>query len=214
MDSQPDINVRVRASNFSGRFNYLKKNESYISSHSWEIKALILARLLGRRINLDNMKIESLYPDEMGPDVMPLLDKKIEDRTKQASANGNVLRYVCLIDDVRTSLCLLDKCHCKQIAQKKNLSFSDFCCFFGASSSCSIALFSVGNFLFTAMEANALLCLYSSRIIWSRPAKLCAAKVEIYIRCYEKQPSVIQGTGAGNDTTAAGVLADIQDLFP
>uniref|UniRef100_M1BLF1 Homoserine dehydrogenase family protein n=1 Tax=Solanum tuberosum TaxID=4113 RepID=M1BLF1_SOLTU len=41
--------------------------------------------------------------------------------------------------------------------------------------------------------------------------------VEIYIRCYEKQPSVIQGTGAGNDTTAAGVLADIldiQDLFP
>ncbi|KAH0746912.1 hypothetical protein KY285_008569 [Solanum tuberosum] len=65
--------------------------------------------------------------------------------------------------------------------------------------------------------ANALLCLYASRIIWSRPAKLCAAKVEIYIRCYEKQPSVIQGTGAGNDTTAAGVLADIldiQDLFP
>jgi len=46
-------------------------------------------------------QIESLYPDEMGPDVMPLLDKKIEDRTKQASANGNVLRYVCLIDDVR-----------------------------------------------------------------------------------------------------------------
>ncbi|KAH0713057.1 hypothetical protein KY289_009016 [Solanum tuberosum] len=57
-------------------------------------KALILARLLGRRLNLDNMKIESLYPEEMGPDVMPLedflvnglplLDKKIEDRTKQA----------------------------------------------------------------------------------------------------------------------------------
>ncbi|KAG5574704.1 hypothetical protein H5410_054838 [Solanum commersonii] len=42
-------------------------------------------------------------------------------------------------------------------------------------------------------------------------------KVEIYSHCYEKQPLVIQGTGAGNDTTAAGVLADIldiQDLFP
>ncbi|KAG5615597.1 hypothetical protein H5410_015421 [Solanum commersonii] len=41
--------------------------------------------------------------------------------------------------------------------------------------------------------------------------------VEIYSHCYEKQPLVIQGTGAGNDTTAAGVLADIldiQDLFP
>ncbi|KAH0738315.1 hypothetical protein KY290_037020 [Solanum tuberosum] len=41
--------------------------------------------------------------------------------------------------------------------------------------------------------------------------------VEIYRRCYEKQPLVIQGAGAGNDTTAAGVLADIldiQDLFP
>ncbi|XP_049379509.1 homoserine dehydrogenase-like [Solanum stenotomum] len=41
--------------------------------------------------------------------------------------------------------------------------------------------------------------------------------VEIYNRCYEKQPLVIQGAEAGNDTTAAGVLADIldiQDLFP
>ncbi|KAH0715664.1 hypothetical protein KY284_008569 [Solanum tuberosum] len=159
MDSQPEINVRVRASNFSGRFNYLKKNESYITSHSWEIKALILARLLGRCLNLDNMKIEILYRDEMGPDVMPLLDKKIEDRTKQASANGNVLRYVCLIDDVSW--------HPKDSALGR-LRGSD-------------------------------------------------NVVEIYIRCYEKQPSVIQGTGAGNDTTAAGVLADIldiQDLFP
>ncbi|KAH0713062.1 hypothetical protein KY289_009021 [Solanum tuberosum] len=42
-------------------------------------------------------------------------------------------------------------------------------------------------------------------------------QVEIYSHCYEKQPLVIQGAGAGNDTTEAGVLADIldiQDLFP
>ncbi|KAJ7001752.1 hypothetical protein NC653_011988 [Populus alba x Populus x berolinensis] len=42
-------------------------------------------------------------------------------------------------------------------------------------------------------------------------------QLEIYSRCYKKQPLVIQGAGAGNDTTAAGVLADIldiQDLFP
>eukprot|EP00262_Sarcandra_glabra_P020448 TRINITY_DN8137_c0_g1_i1.p1 TRINITY_DN8137_c0_g1~~TRINITY_DN8137_c0_g1_i1.p1 ORF type:complete len:120 (-),score=22.77 TRINITY_DN8137_c0_g1_i1:132-491(-) len=41
--------------------------------------------------------------------------------------------------------------------------------------------------------------------------------VEIYSRCYKDLPLVIQGAGAGNDTTAAGVLADIidlQDLFP
>lgn len=42
-------------------------------------------------------------------------------------------------------------------------------------------------------------------------------QLEIYSRCYGEQPLVIQGAGAGNDTTAAGVLADIldlQDLFP
>ena len=48
---------------------------------------------------------------------------------------------------------------------------------------------------------------------------LCCVQLqlEIYSRCYNEQPLVIQGAGAGNDTTAAGVLADIldlQDLFP
>lgn len=41
-------------------------------------------------------------------------------------------------------------------------------------------------------------------------------QVEIYSRCYKDSPLVIQGAGAGNDATAAGVLADIidlQDLF-
>ncbi|KAL0390724.1 UNVERIFIED_CONTAM: Bifunctional aspartokinase/homoserine dehydrogenase 2, chloroplastic [Sesamum calycinum] len=45
---------------------------------------------------------------------------------------------------------------------------------------------------------------------------LGSIKLEIYSRCYSEQPLVIQGAGAGNDTTAAGVLADIldiQDLF-
>ncbi|XP_009799306.1 uncharacterized protein [Nicotiana sylvestris] len=138
-------------------------------------KALILARLLGRHINLDDMKIESLYPEEMGPDVMPLedflanglplLDKNIEDRIKQASANGNVLRYVCLIDDTR----------------------------------CEVGIQEVP-------KDSALGRLRGSDNV-----------LEIYSRCYEKQPLVIQGAGAGNDTTAAGVLADIldiQDLFP
>ncbi|KAJ7513673.1 hypothetical protein O6H91_23G010000 [Diphasiastrum complanatum] len=36
--------------------------------------------------------------------------------------------------------------------------------------------------------------------------------IEIYSRCYASSPLIIQGAGAGNDTTAAGVLADIVDL--
>ncbi|GAQ91386.1 bifunctional aspartate kinase-homoserine dehydrogenase family protein [Klebsormidium nitens] len=36
--------------------------------------------------------------------------------------------------------------------------------------------------------------------------------VAISSRCYASSPLVIQGAGAGNDTTAAGVLADILDM--
>nr|GMD71399.1 bifunctional aspartokinase/homoserine dehydrogenase 1-like isoform X1 [Ipomoea batatas] len=138
-------------------------------------KALILARLLGRRLNLESMKIESLYPAHMGPDVMPLeeflknglplLDKGIQERTEKASSNGNVLRYVCLIDDSR----------------------------------CEVGIQEVP-------KNSALGRLRGSDNV-----------LEIYSRCYKEQPLVIQGAGAGNDTTAAGVLADIldiQDLFP
>ncbi|CAK9184630.1 unnamed protein product [Ilex paraguariensis] len=74
-------------------------------------KALILARLLGRRINLDSIKIESLYPVEMGPNFMsvedfllnglPSIDKDIQQMVEKASSNGNVLRYVCVIEDSR-----------------------------------------------------------------------------------------------------------------
>ncbi|CAN6557410.1 unnamed protein product [Malus baccata var. baccata] len=72
-------------------------------------KALILARLLGQRINLDAIKIESLYPEEMAPSVMSiedflgsgllLLDKNIQERVSKASLDGKVLRYVCVIED-------------------------------------------------------------------------------------------------------------------
>ncbi|EEF40732.1 bifunctional aspartokinase/homoserine dehydrogenase [Ricinus communis] len=138
-------------------------------------KALILARLLGRRINLDSIKIESLYPDEMGPDVMSveefldggvmLLDNDIQERVKRASLKGNVLRYVCVIEDSR----------------------------------CAVGI--------QELPKNSAL----GRLRGSDNV------LEIYSRCYSEQPLVIQGAGAGNDTTAAGVLADIldiQDLFP
>ncbi|CAJ2645801.1 unnamed protein product [Trifolium pratense] len=128
-------------------------------------KALILARILGHRINMDSIQIESLYPKEMGPDVMNvedfldrgllLLDKDIQERVEKAASNGNVLRYV--------------------------------------------------SFGIQELPKNSAL----GRLRGSD-------NLEIYTRCYSDQPLVIQGAGAGNDTTAAGVLADIvdiQDLF-
>ncbi|XP_021892616.1 uncharacterized protein LOC110810684 isoform X2 [Carica papaya] len=79
-------------------------------------KALILARLLGRKINLDTIEVESLYPKEMGPDAMSvedflggriaLLDKDIHGRVGKASLNGNVLRYVFVIEGSRLRVSL------------------------------------------------------------------------------------------------------------
>ncbi|MED6186369.1 hypothetical protein PIB30_066012 [Stylosanthes scabra] len=138
-------------------------------------KALILARILGQWINMDTIQIESLYPKEMGPDVMsvedfmnsglPLLDKDIQERVEKAASNGNVLRYVCVIE----------------------------------GSSCEVGI--------QELPKNSAL----GRLRGSDNV------LEIYTQCYSSQPLVIQGAGAGNDTTAAGVLADIvdiQDLFP
>ncbi|CAI8597745.1 unnamed protein product [Vicia faba] len=138
-------------------------------------KALILARILGRQINMDSIQVESLYPKEMGPDVMTvddflgrgllLLDKDIQERVEKAASNGNVLRYVCVIE----------------------------------GPSCKVGI--------QELPKNSAL----GRLRGSDNV------LEVYTQCYSDQPLVIQGAGAGNDTTAAGVLADIvdiQDLFP
>ncbi|EXB73292.1 Bifunctional aspartokinase/homoserine dehydrogenase [Morus notabilis] len=138
-------------------------------------KALILARLLGSRANMDSIKIESLYPEEMGPDVMSveefldkgvlLLDKDIQERVHKASLNGNVLRYVCVIEGSRCEVGIQELPKNSPLGRLKG----------------------------------------SDNVL------------EIYSRCYKEKPLVIQGAGAGSDTTAAGVLADIldlQDLFP
>ena len=57
-------------------------------------------------------QIESLYPEVMGSNVMSvedfldngllLLDKDIQERVYKASLNGNVLRYVCVIEGSRS----------------------------------------------------------------------------------------------------------------
>ncbi|KAG6590252.1 hypothetical protein SDJN03_15675, partial [Cucurbita argyrosperma subsp. sororia] len=135
-------------------------------------KALILARLLGQQINLGDIKVESLFPKEMGPDVMPIddflnkgvlsLDNDIKERVAKASSKGNVLRYACTVE------------------------FS--------SSRCEVGLqeFPKDSPLGRLKGSDNVLVVYS--------------------RCYNERPLVIQGAGAGNDTTAAGVLADILDL--
>nr|VDD18617.1 unnamed protein product [Brassica rapa] len=149
-------------------------------------KALILARLLGKRIIMDSIKIESLYPEEMGPGVMTVddflqngiakLDQNIEERVQRASSNGCVLRYVCMIE--------------------------------GSSVQVGIREVPKDSPLGRLRGSDNILTLLQYFLL---------SIVEIRSRCYKEQPLVIQGAGAGNDTTAAGVLADIidmQDLFP
>ncbi|KMT05017.1 hypothetical protein BVRB_7g171760 [Beta vulgaris subsp. vulgaris] len=133
-------------------------------------KALIIARLLGQKIDLDSIKVESLYPVEMGSDAMnveeflangvPQLDNHLADRVEKAASKGNVLRYVCVIEGSR----------------------------------CEVGI--------QELPRNSAL----GRLRGSDNV------LEVYSRCYSEQPLIIQGAGAGNDTTATGVLADILDL--
>ncbi|KAL9260770.1 Bifunctional aspartokinase/homoserine dehydrogenase 1-like protein [Drosera capensis] len=133
-------------------------------------KALIIARLLGHRINLDDIEVESLYLEEMGPNTMalekflsdglPLLDTDFKLRVERAASSGRVLRYVCMIGGSRLKVGIQEFPKSSPLGRLKG----------------------------------------SDNLI------------EIYSRCYKEQPLVIQGAGAGNDTTAAGVLADILDL--
>ncbi|XP_074563796.1 uncharacterized protein LOC141820391 isoform X1 [Curcuma longa] len=133
-------------------------------------KALILARLLGWRIDMDDIQVESLYPKELGPNSMSTedflrigmlsLDRGIQERANAASSRNKVLRYVCVIKESRCQVGLQELPKDSPLGRLRG----------------------------------------SDNV------------VEIYSRCYNKSPMVIQGAGAGNDTTAAGVLADIVDL--
>lgn len=134
-------------------------------------KALILARLLGQRMNLEDIKVDSLYPDDMGSKSMsmdefmsrglPLLDRDVRERVEVAASKGNVLRYVCVIEGSRCQVGLQELPKDSPLGRLRG----------------------------------------SDNV------------VELYSRCYKAAaPLVIQGAGAGNDSTAAGVLADIVDL--
>ncbi|XP_057865092.1 uncharacterized protein LOC131072799 isoform X6 [Cryptomeria japonica] len=155
----------------------------------FESTGLILVRLLGWRINLEDIEVESLFPSEMGPESMsvedflckglPTLDETMEERFKIAASNGNVIRYVCTIGNSRCKVGLLEVPASSPLGQLKG------------SDNLEGWTGRVGyKILFIELEKF----------------------IEIYSRCYKTQPLVIQGAGAGNDTTAAGVLADIVDL--
>eukprot|EP00250_Pteridium_aquilinum_P001990 c12202_g1_i1 orf=281-1441(-) len=133
-------------------------------------KALILARLMGWSINMEDIAVESLFPVQMEQSRMSMeqflteglssLDAVMNDRINSAKTGGNVLRYVATIGEGRCKVGIVEVACDSPLGQLKG----------------------------------------SDNLI------------EIYSRCYKSSPFVIQGAGAGNDTTACGVLADILDL--
>jgi homoserine dehydrogenase len=68
-------------------------------------KALILARLLGQKLELDDIKLENLYPKEMGNysieeflKKLPRLDKQYSQKISSAAKENKVLRFIARID--------------------------------------------------------------------------------------------------------------------
>jgi aspartokinase/homoserine dehydrogenase 1 len=69
-------------------------------------KALILARTLGRKLDLSDIAIESLFPPELGDadasrfmSNLERIDAEVSARVAKAREQGNVLRYVARIGD-------------------------------------------------------------------------------------------------------------------
>jgi|UniRef100_A0A6T2J3W8 homoserine dehydrogenase len=132
-------------------------------------KALIIARSMGWKLEMDDVKVEGMYPPEMGQDKMsvdefmaalPSLDADMAGKAQAAAADGKVLRFAAVVADGK----------------------------------CLVGLQSVPKN--TAMGA-----LQGTDNI-----------VEVISSCYPVSPLVIQGAGAGTETTASGVLADLLEL--
>lgn len=133
-------------------------------------KALILARLMGWSMNMEDIEVESLFPTQMDQNKMsmeqflkeglPSLDSILDEQVNGAKIGGNVLRYVATVAKGRCKVGIVEVAHDSPLGQLKG----------------------------------------SDNLI------------EVFSSCYKDSPFVIRGAGAGNDTTACGVLADILDL--
>ncbi len=76
-------------------------------------KALIVARAMGRRLELEDVALDALVPG-LDAGLMPALEayaQPLADRVRVAAENGQVLRYVATIDDsgVRVGLTEVDR---------------------------------------------------------------------------------------------------------
>ena len=75
------------------------------------VQALILARILGLPLEMENVKVEPLYPASMAelpvPEFMaqlPTLDDEFAAKVAAAEAEGKVLRYAASVDVASQSL--------------------------------------------------------------------------------------------------------------
>merc|ERR1711972_1073986 len=137
-------------------------------------KALILARTLGMRLEMSDVKVEALYPDSLAklsvPDFLkslPTLDKSFGEKVAAARKQGKVLRYA---GSVRPP-------------SKEN-----------PRGSLTVGLVEVP-------ADSPLGSLQGSDNL-----------VEVHTGWYASTPLVLRGAGAGNGTTAAGVLSDMVEL--
>ncbi len=76
-------------------------------------KALILARMLGWELGLEDVEVETLYPPDMAAlpvdeftDALPKLDRDYARQAARARAEGKVLRYVASVRDGRCQVSL------------------------------------------------------------------------------------------------------------
>ena len=130
-------------------------------------KALILARGMGWKLEMDDVDVTGLYPASMADlsvadfmTALPQLDEDFATQVATAKAAGNVLRYAATVADGR---CVVGPVVVATDSPLGRLSGTD-------------------------------------------------NLVEFHTQWYSPNPLVIQGSGAGTDVTAAGVLSDIVEL--
>jgi homoserine dehydrogenase len=130
-------------------------------------KALILARGLGWKLDMADVKVQGLYPESMASlsvpefmEALPSLDEGFRTQVEAAAASGQVLRFAAQVAD---GACQVGPTVVPAAGPLGRLSGTD-------------------------------------------------NLVEFTTRWYQPNPLVVQGRGAGQDATAAGVLSDIIDL--